>query len=184
MAILRRDDPYRLVVGMTGVQMGDRIAQIGCPEGGRLAAIAGKVGLSGRAVAVVPDEASAARARKAAAREGVLLELEIAPPTRLPEADAAFDLVVIDDTGGLLATMGADDRVAAVREALRLLRPGGRVMVIGSAPRAGLGALFTRAQPAQRFDPTPALQAGGCKAVRVLAEREGLVFFEGMKPGA
>jgi ubiquinone/menaquinone biosynthesis C-methylase UbiE len=184
MAILRRDDPYRLVVGMTGVQMGDRIAQVGCPEGGRLAAVAGKVGLSGRAVAVVPDEVSAARARKAAAREGVLLELEIAPPTRLPGADAAFDLVVVDDTGGLLGGMGASDRVLAVREALRLLRPGGRVMVIGSAPRPGLGALFTRARPAPRFDPTPALQAGGCKAVRVLAEREGLVFVEGMKPGA
>jgi hypothetical protein len=31
MAILRRDDPYRLVVSMTGVQMADRIAQVGCP---------------------------------------------------------------------------------------------------------------------------------------------------------
>jgi ubiquinone/menaquinone biosynthesis C-methylase UbiE len=184
MAILRRDDPYRLIVGMTGVQMGDRIAQVGCPEGGRLAAIAGKVGLSGRAVAVVPDEVSAARARKAAAREGVLLELEIAPPTKLPLADAAFDLVVVDDTGALLGGMGAADRDAAVREALRLLRPGGRVMVIGSAPRPGLLALFTRAEPGPRFDPTPVLQTGGCKAVRVLAERDGLVFVEGMKPGA
>ncbi len=184
MAILRRDDPYRLVVGMTGVQMGDRIAQIGCPEGGRLAAIAGKVGLSGRAVAVVPDEVSAARARKAAAREGVLVELEIAPPTRLPGATAAFDLVVVDDTRGLLLAMSADDRVLAVREALRLLRPGGRVMVIGSAPRSGLGAIFTRTRSAPRFDPAPALQSGGCKAVRVLAEREGLVFVEGVKPGA
>jgi SAM-dependent methyltransferase len=184
MAILRHDDPYRLVVGMTGVQMGDRIAQIGCAEGGRLAAIAGKVGLSGRAVAIVPDEVSAARARKGAAREGVLLELEIAPPTRLPGATGAFDLVVIDDTGGLLLAMDGDDRVLAVREAVRLLRPGGRVMVIGSAPRAGLGALFTRTRSAARFDPAPALQSGGCKAVRVLAERDGLVFVEGMKPGA
>ena len=68
----RRDDPYLLVVGMTGVRMGDRIAQVGCAHGGRLAAIAGKVGLSGRAVAVVPDEASAARARKARRGAGVL----------------------------------------------------------------------------------------------------------------
>jgi len=42
---------------MTGVKMGDRFAQVGCPDGGRLAAVALKVGLSGRAVAIVPDAA-------------------------------------------------------------------------------------------------------------------------------
>ena len=69
---------------MTGVKMGDRFAA------GRLRArrTAGrgrrKVGLSGRAVVVAPDEASAARARKAAEDAGVLVEVEVAPPTRLP----------------------------------------------------------------------------------------------------
>lgn len=169
---------------MTGVKMGDRFAQVGCPDGARLAAVALKVGLSGRAVAMVPDAASAARARKAAAREGVLLELDITPPTRLPGADSAFDLVVLDDTAGLLTTLQAEDRVAAVREALRLLRPGGRVMVIGAAPRSGLSALLAPAPVRPRQDPATLLQAGGCKAVRLLAEREGLVFVEGMKPGA
>ena len=48
---LKRDDPHLLIVGMTGVKMGDRFVQIGCAHGGRLAAVAGKVGLSGRAVA-------------------------------------------------------------------------------------------------------------------------------------
>ena len=36
---LKRDDPYALVVGMTGVKMGDRFVQIGCAHGGRLAAV-------------------------------------------------------------------------------------------------------------------------------------------------
>ena len=63
---LKRDDPHSLVIGMTGVKMGDRVAQIGCAHGGRLGAVAGKVGLSGRAVAIVPDEPSSARARKGA----------------------------------------------------------------------------------------------------------------------
>ena len=71
----RKDDPHALVVGMTGVKMGDRLVQIGCAEGGRLAAVAAKVGLSGRAVAVVPDDASASRAQKGAARAGVLVEV-------------------------------------------------------------------------------------------------------------
>lgn len=179
---LRGSDPYMLVVSMTGVKMADRVALVGCAHGGRLGAIAGKVGLSGRAVAIVPDDASAARTRKGAADAGALIELEVAPPTRLPAADSAFDLVVVDDTAGLLATLGAEDRVAAVREALRVLRPGGRVVVIGSTARRGLGALVAGPPRGARFDPVPSLQADGFRSVRTLAEREGLVFVEGTKP--
>jgi len=101
----RSGDPYMLIVGMTGVKMGDSVAHIGCAEGGRMAAVAAKVGLSGRAVAIVPDQASAARARKGAAQAGVLVEIEIAPPTHLPADEASFDLAVVDDTDGLLGTL-------------------------------------------------------------------------------
>jgi len=181
----QRGDPYMLVVGMTGVKMGDRLAQIGCAHGGRLGAVAAKVGLSGRAVAIVPDQSSAARARKGAADAGVLVEIEIAPPTRLPADEGAFDLAVVDDTGGLFGTMRAEDRGAAIRELLRILRPGGRVMIVGAAPRRGLGALLTRAQSGPPFassgQATQAFQADGFKSVRTLAEREGLVFVEGIK---
>jgi len=178
----RRDNPYMLVMGMTGVKMGDRLAHVGCAHGGRLAAVAGAVGLSGRAVAIVPDEASAARARKGAEQAGVLVELEIASPTELPLEDSSFDLAILDDTGGLLATMPANDRVAAIREGRRILRPGGRLMVIGAAARAGLAALFTRTQSGPPFDPTPLLAADGFRSVRTLAEREGLVFVEALRP--
>jgi SAM-dependent methyltransferase len=179
---LRKNDPHMLAVGMASVKMGDQIAQIGCADGGRLGAIALKVGLSGRAAAIMPDEAAAARARKGAADAGVLVDVEVAPPTRLPLEDNAFDLVVVDDTGGLLAMMRPEDRVKTVREALRILRPGGRVMVIGAVPRGGLGAIFTRAQSGPPFDPKPSLEADGFKFVRHLAEREGLRFVEGLKP--
>lgn len=178
----RRDDPFMLVVGMTGVKMGDRLAQVGCADGARLAAVAAKVGLSGRAVAVVPDESSAARARKGAERAGVLVELETAPPTHLPLDSSAFDLAIIDDTGGLLARMDENDRAAAVREARRIVRPGGRVMVIGAAPRAGLSALFSRTTAGPPFDAAPLLAADNFRSVRTLAERDGLVFVEALKP--
>jgi SAM-dependent methyltransferase len=178
----RRDGgPHMLVVGMTGVRLGERLAQIGCAHGGRLAAVARKVGLSGRAVAFVPDAASALRAQKSAAEAGVLVEIETAPPTRVPAEDAAFDLVVIDDTAGLLGRMRDSDRAAAAQEALRILRPGGRVLAIGSAPRAGLSAWLSRAPEAPPFDPAPLFQAAGFRSVRKLAEREGLVFVEGIR---
>ena len=180
----RRGDPYMLVVGMTGVKLGDRFAQIGCAHGGRLAAIARKVGLSGRAVVIAPDAASAERARKGAAQAGVLVEVETAPPTKLPAENGAFDLAIIDNTSGLLVTMPTDDREATVREALRILRPGGRVMVIGEGQRHGLAALLGRGSSRPLFDAAAALQIDGLKSVRTLAEREGLIFVEGVKPRA
>ena len=112
-------DPHLLVVGMVGTKMGERFVQIGCAHGGRLGAVAAKVGLSGRAVAITPDEASAERARKGAAQAGMLVEVEVAPMTALPVEDRAFDVAVVDDTGGLLGAMRPEDRGGLVRELFR-----------------------------------------------------------------
>jgi ubiquinone/menaquinone biosynthesis C-methylase UbiE len=174
-----------LVVGMTGVKMGDRLVQLGCAHGGRLGAVASKVGLSGQAVAIVPDEASAVRARKGAAGAGVLVEIEVGPPTHLPLGDRAFDVAVVDDTGGLFGSTAPADRLAIVHELQRVLRPGGRVVLIGASPRAGLGALLGRAPAEPPFvasDEARQELTTVFRSVRTLAEREGLVFVEGMKP--
>jgi ubiquinone/menaquinone biosynthesis C-methylase UbiE len=178
----RRDKPHALAAGMAGAKMGDRVVQIGCAHGSRLAAIAAPVGLSGRAVAIVDDEAAATRARKGAAQAGVLVEVEVAAPTALPLEAGAFDVAVVDDTGGLLANLSPEQRTQATREIARVLRPGGRVMVMSAIPRGGLGALFTRAQSGPPLDVSPWLQSEGFKSIRVLAEREGLRFVEAIKP--
>ena len=184
----RRSDPHLLAISMTGVKMGDRVAFVGCAHGGRLAAVASKVGLSGRAVAIVPDGQAAGLARKGAENAGVLVEIEVASPTELPIEDASIDLAVVDDTGGLLGLMRTEQRVASVRELARILRPGGRVIVVGAMPLAGLGGLLTRAPSGPPFaasgEANKTLEADGFGIVRTLAEREGLVFIEGIKPRA
>ena len=92
----------------------------------------------------------------------------------------------MDDTGGLFGALRPEDRVQAVRELVRVLRPGGRVLAIGAEPRGGFGALLTRAQSGPPFvasgDALLALEADGFRAVRTLAARDGLVFVEGIKP--
>ena len=181
-ALRRGTNPHLLLLGMVGVKMGDRFAQIGCTHAGRLGALAVKVGLSGRAVAVTPDEQSAARARKGAADAGALVDIDVAPPTALPLDAGALDLVVFDNTAGLLSALSAEDRVASIREVQRVLRPGGRVIVIGAGGRGGLAARLSRERPGPVFDPTPLLEAGRFRAVRTLAERDGLIFVEATKP--
>jgi len=175
-----KSNPYMLIVGMTGVKMGDRLLQVGCSDGGALAAIAAKVGLSGRAVALVPDTATAVRARKGAERQGVLVDVEIGAPTALPTEDTVFDLVVIDDQQRQFASLDEGTQGTLVSRAVQILKPGGRVLVISAMPAEGLAALFGGSKgPA--YDAEPVLKAGGCRFVRVLGEKEGLRFVEGTK---
>jgi hypothetical protein len=59
-------------------------------------------------------------------------------------------------------------------------------MIIGAAPRQGLSALLAggRTSPslAASGGAVEALETGGFRGARTLAEREGLVFVEGIKP--
>ena len=176
----KKSNPHQLIVGMTSARLGDRIVQVGCAHGGRLAAVASLVGLSGRAVAVVADNAAAARVRKGAEQAGVFIEIEVAPSTQLPLDAETFDVAIIDDTGGLLTTMTEADRNATIREAFRILRAGARLLVLAALPKSGLGALFSRGS-IPSADPVPALQANGFALTRVLGEGEGLRFIEGVK---
>ena len=179
-----KSNPHMLIVGMTSVKMGDRLVQVGCSDGAALAAVAAKVGLSGQAIAVVPDTDAAVRVRRGAERAGVLIETEIAPAHALPLDAATFDLVIVDDGAGEFAAMDRDSQVAAVREAVRVLQPGGRVLAVSGTKASGLSALLGRGSSAPVFDAIPALEAGGCRFVRVLGEREGLRFVEGVKARA
>lgn len=172
---------------MTGVALGDRLLQLGCTDASLLAAIGSKVGLSGRVCAIVPDDAHAARARRAAEQSGFLLELETGTLAHFPFEDTAFNLIVVDDQQGLLSSMRPEQRVAMLKEAFRTLSTRGRIVVIERSARGGLGALFgPGAFPVDQHYKNSggalvALEAEGFRGARLLAERDGLSFFEGVR---
>ena len=181
----RGGDPHVLAVSMTGVKLRDRVAFIGAPVPARIAAIAAKVGISGHAAAVVPDERAAARVNQAAANAGVLVETDVADVKRLPYNDGDFDLAILDDTGAFVEQLSGDERGSLAREVARILRPGGRVVVLGGGGPTGVVKLLSKvpASPLVLSGDMNALLAGnGFGIVRTLAEREGLVFVEGLKP--
>ncbi len=171
-----------LEVAMSGVKLGDRLLVLGCGDGTLIAQLALKTGLTGRACALDEDAARTARAGRIVEREGALVEMLTAPWTRLPLESAGFDIVVIRDA---LAGVELHQRAAMVGEVLRVLRPGGRCLVIEGGGRGGLGALFQgrtgNAEYASSGGASRALTAAGFRAVRPLAERGGLTFVEGVK---
>jgi SAM-dependent methyltransferase len=181
-------DTEPLPIKMSGIRMGERLLQIGIDDSKLLAAMALKIGMSGSTSVVVQDEASATRARSAAAAAGALIDLHVTPIDRLPFADAAFDVVVLHGVGGLLRTLAAAGRAAsALSEARRVLRHGGRIIAIEPGPRSGLGGLIRPHRPDQQYEasggPVAALQSAGFRPARVLWEREGYTFTEGLKAG-
>jgi ubiquinone/menaquinone biosynthesis C-methylase UbiE len=163
---------YELAVSMAGVRLGDRILQIGCADMRLVAALGAKVGYTGRACAVDADADLAQRAGQAAERAGVLVEARQAPLDRLPYDDGAFDLVVVRPDGSLAASLPA--LAPAFAEALRVLRPGGRCLIVADE-RSPRGA------PAEAIRQ---LGSHGFRAARLLANREGLAFLEAVKAGA
>ena len=189
MPLFRRpEQKHSLAIAMTGVNLGDRLLWVGCTDSSLLGAVGVKVGLSGQVSAIVPNEAEAARAIRAAEKSGFLLELETGGLNRFPFEDAAFNLVVVDNQEGLLSSMRPEGRVGVIQQIYRTLAPRGRLVVIERAPRGGLGALL---KPSASIPVDPqyqasggaiaALQAEGFRAARLLAERDGLSFFEGVR---
>jgi hypothetical protein len=79
-------------------------------------------------------------------------------------------MVVIDDTAGAFWTRPDPDQL--LEKGLRSVRPGGRIEVV--TPLSG----------DQQGDFVARLTNAGFKPVRILAERSGLRFVEGLRPAS
>jgi SAM-dependent methyltransferase len=182
---LRKSRIEPLPVTMSAVRIGERVLQIGVDDPAVASAIAAKVGLSGAAAVAVTDERDAARARGAASNAGVLVDVRVCPRSSIPFDDGAFDLVVVHSSNGLLASLDVETRVATMRECHRVVRHGGRVMTIERGTVSGIKGLLQQRHSddayAQSGGGVGALEAAGFRPVRLLADREGYRFAEGIK---
>ena len=167
-------------MSMAGVKLGQRLLGVGTRDPKLIAQLAVKSGLTGRACVVEADDESLATAVRAIEQEGALVEPARAPYGMWPFEENSFDIAVIPH---LLPSLTPDVRVRCVSEVMRVLRPGGRVLVIERAPRGGLvGALLGGARVAPTYDgPLELLRSAGFAAVRQLSETDGVTYVEGIK---
>jgi ubiquinone/menaquinone biosynthesis C-methylase UbiE len=174
---LRKTEPAEpLIVAMTAIRMGDRLLIVGCSDPSVVAQLAVKPGLTGRTCAVDEDPQHSVHAAAAAEKAGALVEAETAPLTALPYGDESFDVVVVSH---LLPRLPADRRLSCLAEAARVLRGGGRCVVVQPGRRAGLTGLFRATPEMASADIETVMQSAGFRAVRTIAERDGLAFVEG-----
>ncbi|WP_433472219.1 class I SAM-dependent methyltransferase [Spirillospora sp. CA-142024] len=117
---------HERAVELAGIEPGQAVADIGCGTGNlSLAVLAAQPGA--RVTGLDPDGAALRRAARKARRRGVALTLVQGYADRIPAQDASLDHVV---SSLALHHVDDDGRSAFARDALRALRPGGRVTIV------------------------------------------------------
>ncbi|MFI6729054.1 class I SAM-dependent methyltransferase [Streptomyces sp. R-74717] len=144
----------RLILDGTALVSGTRLLEVGCGVG----AVLGTLGNSFpdvRFSGVDIEPAQIGFARKHLADRGVVADLQVADARELPYDTASFDHVWMM---WVLEHMTEDDAKAVLREARRVLSPGGRITCIEldyatikvGLPTPGLDALMTTLVQAMR----------------------------------
>jgi ubiquinone/menaquinone biosynthesis C-methylase UbiE len=120
---------------MAALEKGESVLELACGTGLVTLPVAEAVGPEGRVVATDLSEAMVEHVRDEAARRGLShLEVERADAGTLPYDDASFDAVLCS-----LGLMYVPDVPAVLEGALRVLRPGGRLVVSVWGERGACG---------------------------------------------
>jgi len=132
----------RTAARLAGPLRGLRVLDIATGTGALAAAMLDRGDPPLELVAVDRSAAMLARARRRLSpfEDRLRVEVALADARRLTYATGHFDLVA---SGYLLHLLEREDAAAALQEARRVLRPGGRlVVVVHSAPATRLGGLY------------------------------------------
>jgi len=171
--------PYQTALAMIGAKPGDRLVVGGADDPDLVAELALVTGLNGQTTVYDERESARALTQAAAAKAGALVDLVQSSILRLPIEAGVADVFVLARS---LTRLSDTDRTALIREAMRVLRPGGRVIVIDGERRAGIRGMLQR-RPVQVASSVvlDLLSKAGAKAQRQLADVDGVAYYEARK---
>jgi ubiquinone/menaquinone biosynthesis C-methylase UbiE len=163
---------------MIGAKAGDQVIVVGASDPELAAEVALVTGLNGTTMICDPEPEARGRIDAAAEAAGALVEFAAAEPTSLPVPDESQDVVVLMNVSSAVAQA---DPIAVLAHALRVLRPGGRVIVVDGTRPSG----FFRSGGGTTRSPAGAvlgrLEQAGTKARRQLADVDGVSYYEARK---
>lgn len=132
---LGRERSFReRLIALASLQPGEAVLDVGCGTG-TLAILASRlVGPSGTVHGVDPSPEMIARATKKAASSGAEIAFRTGYVQELPYRDGQFDAVL---STLMMHHLPRADRKDCVREIRRVLKPGGRTLVVDFGARPG-----------------------------------------------
>lgn len=152
----RRRRVFTRLVELSGARPGDRVLDVGCGPGYLTRLAAGAVGPGGTALGIDPSPTVIRYAQRVTRQDNCAFQLGVAEALEAPEA--SFDVVV---SSLMIHHLPDDLRPRAITEILRVLRPGGRLLIADFRPpgsRVGGHLIGALAGPAMQHNPIHLLE--------------------------
>jgi ubiquinone/menaquinone biosynthesis C-methylase UbiE len=162
-----REQAFRKkLVALARLKPSETVLDVGCGTGTLAIVAKRQVGPTGRVCGIDASSEMIARATRKARKRGVDVTFANAFAEALPFPDAHFDLVL---STVMLHHLGRKARQSAAQEIRRVLRPGGRVLVVDfgrSQPRRhGIAGRFHRHGHVDEANIVATLEGAGLTAV-------------------
>lgn len=163
----------KVPIDLAALQPGETVLDVGCGTGDVTLAAARRVGPGGAVYGIDPSAQMIDLARRKAGRTGSAVTFSVEPVESMTFPDASFDVVI---SSLMMHHLPPDLRRRALGEIQRVLRPGGRLVIVDLQPPSRLprpwepGWMITRVHKMHKPNLAAEARTGGTILTDALRE--------------